>query len=85
MRIHKVRPRTLAAGIAPEIIKTAREMMERRERFNDSCRTQDDSSINNRRDSMIDEPERLVEYQNQDNRIAEKNEEDRKKELRRRK
>lgn len=89
IRIEKVRPRTLAAGIAPEIIKTAREMMERRERFKAACGTQDDSSINARPDSLIsEEPERLVRSPsggdaNQDNRLADKNEEDRKKELRR--
>lgn len=84
LRFQKVRPRTLAAGIAPEIMKTAREMMERREKFNAACHTQDDSSINTRPDSLIEEQRFSPSGDtNLDNRLADKNEEDRKNELRR--
>lgn len=59
IQIHKIRPRTLAAGIAPEIIKAARDMVERREKFREQCRTQDDSNVNTRTaarpDSIIEE------------------------------
>ncbi|XP_031559748.1 supervillin-like isoform X2 [Actinia tenebrosa] len=65
IQIHKVRPRTLAAGIAPEIIKAARDMVERRERFRDQCNTQDDSNVNTRTaarpDSIIEEGGALQE------------------------
>ena len=57
IQIRKTRPRTLAAGIAPEIIKAARDMVERREKFREQCKTQDDVNVNRtpRPDSIIEE------------------------------